>query len=408
MVRDLLDSMKNMTSLCIFFKRVIVAFVSAAALATSCTANAQSSASGSMGATFGINAKNLGAYGDCKHDDTAALQSAIDQINGRTLLLPAGCYRITQPIKIPLAGGFRIIGEGQYGTKILQETDNNPILVFTQELTQRFEIRDLEFAWAKPQPSQNTSSVAILFSTVTSTGAGIFNFNLSHLTFDNGFRGIYLGPGSRGPLPVWGFVIEDIDGERGMSGATIMLGPVPGTGMPRCILRNIYSQQRIAEAQITLHNCTSGTVDNIEDNNGVDTSLDLSGNWAMSVRGVHIEMHHMLNPTKPVISVENSKISFDGISAYVWSEVPGDYYLVSNVAGGGTLSLQDVTLVGTSPEFNRPSATNNAGAHSHLLRLNGPVRVLDLRGVDLKGADLSRSGDQQTAQRLSTLPKPVE
>lgn len=368
----------------------------------------QSPAASATSASFGLDVKSFGAYGDCKHDDTAALQSAVEQLSGRTLHFPAGCYSITQPIRVPFAVGFRIVGEGQTGTKIQQQTDNTPIFVFTRELTHSWEVRDLEFSWAKPQSSQNTNSVAILFSTTTSSGGGLFNFTLSHLTFDNGYRGIYLAPGNHGSLPVWGFVIEDIVAQREMSGATINLGPVPGTGMPRCILRDIYSQQASSEPQVTLHNCTSGTVDNIEDNNGVDTSLDLSGDWAMSVRSVHIEMHHMLHPNHPVISAENSKISFEGVSAYVWSEVPGDYYLFSNIAGGGTLSIRNVALVGTAPETNRPAATNSPDAHSHLLRLNGAVKLLDIEGVDLNHADISRKDDSSTSQKLSTLARPPQ
>jgi hypothetical protein len=383
-------------------------FVSVGALVLCGGTLAQSAAPSAPSGSFGLDVKTLGAYGDCKHDDTVALQSAVGQLSGRTLHFPAGCYLITQPIRIPFAVGFRIVGEGQTGTKIQQQTDNTPIFVFTQELTHSWEVRDLEFAWAKPQPSQNTNSVAILFSTTTSSGGGLFNFTLSHLTFDNGYRGIYLGPGNHGALPVWGFVIEGIVAQREMSGATINLGPVPGTGMPRCILRDIYSQQASSEPQVTLHHCTSGTVDNIEDNNGVDTSLDLSGNWAMSVRAIHIEMHHMLHPNHPVISAENSKIDFEGVSVYIWSEVPGDYYLFSNVAGGGTLSIRNVALIGTAPETNRPSATNSPDAHSHLLRLNGAVKLLDVEGVDLNHADISRKDDSSTSQKLTTLARPPQ
>jgi len=143
---------------------------------------------------FGLNVKTFGAVGDCRHDDTAALQSAVNQINGRTLFIPAGCYLISQPIKVPFATGFRILGEGHDGTKIQQQTDNTPIIVFTKELTHSWEISDLEFGWSKNQGKENTNSVAILFSTDTATAGGLFDFTNSHITFDNGFRGIYLAP----------------------------------------------------------------------------------------------------------------------------------------------------------------------------------------------------------------------
>jgi hypothetical protein len=370
-----------------------------------CSAYAQSPGGNGPGFSFGLNLKSFGAYGDCRHDDTIAFQSAMGQIGGRTLYIPAGCYLITKPILVPFATGFRIVGEGQLGTKIQQQNDNTPILVFTQELTHSWELRDLEFAWSNPQPKQNANSVAILFSPVTTEKGGFFDFTISHVTFDNGFRGIYLAPAAQGTLPVWGFVIENVTANRQMSGSTINLAPSPSVGMPRCVLRNIYSMQASSEPQVRLNHCSSGTVDDIEDNDGLDTSLDLTSNDAMSVRAVHIEMHQMIHPDRPVIAVENSKIDIDGVSAYVWSEIPGRHYLVSNVAGGGSLSLKNVSLFGTAPEINRPGARNNANAHTFLMRLAGPVKLLNVEGVELNHADINPPDDVHTSEKVGALTR---
>src|SRR6202035_3933885 len=100
-----------------YFWRFLILIAGATVLA------AQPAAANAQEAAFGLNVRTFGAVGDCHHDDTSALQAAVNQINGRTLLFPAGCYLISQPIKVPLAQGFRIMGEGRVGTKIQQQTD---------------------------------------------------------------------------------------------------------------------------------------------------------------------------------------------------------------------------------------------------------------------------------------------
>ena len=377
------------------------------ALIAGTTVLAQVPAGNPAAGAFGLNVRNFGAVGDCHHDDTSALQAAVNQINGRTLLFPAGCYLISQPIKVPFAQGFRIMGEGRVGTKIQQQTDNTPILVFTQDLTHSWEVSNLEFSWARNQSSENTNSAAIMFAAPGGKG-GLFNFIISHVTFDNGFRGIYLAPGTNGSLPVWGFVLEDIIAARQMSGSTINLSPNPGVGMPRCVLRDIYSSQPSAEPQIKMNHCSSGTLDGIEDNNGVDTSLDLTSSDAMSIRGLHIELHHMAHAGKPVISAENGNFDFEGITADVWSEVPGRYYLVSNVAGGGSLSLRNVILRGTSPANDPPGLHNSPNAQTYLFRLNGPVKLSLVQAINLIHAEINSSDDASTAAKVSGLGKPIQ
>jgi hypothetical protein len=74
-------------------------------------------------ATFGVNARDFGAVGDGKADDTAALQRALDAIkapvarNGvgtnKTIFLPAGRYRITGTLRLQSEhSAIELIGSG--------------------------------------------------------------------------------------------------------------------------------------------------------------------------------------------------------------------------------------------------------------------------------------------------------
>lgn len=60
-----------------------------------------------------ISVRDFGAYGDGIHDDTAAIQAAINSVGAGTLLIPAGTYILRNTLVIPrTAHGIRIIGDG--------------------------------------------------------------------------------------------------------------------------------------------------------------------------------------------------------------------------------------------------------------------------------------------------------
>ena len=74
-------------------------------------------------AGWGLNAKDFGAVGDGVADDAKALSAAIDAATrqGRTLLLPAGTYRVNSTVNVPAEDGengaalrhaLRMVGEG--------------------------------------------------------------------------------------------------------------------------------------------------------------------------------------------------------------------------------------------------------------------------------------------------------
>lgn len=81
--------------------------------------------------------------------------------------------------------------------------------------------------------------------------------------------------------------------------------------------------------------------------------------------------------------------------------MPGPNYLVSNVAGGGILSLRNPVFRGTPP-------ANSSNAQTYLFRLNGPVKLTEVQGVTLVHADLNSSVDASTAARVAALGKQIQ
>ncbi len=86
------------------------------------------SGSSAHAATF--NVKQCGAVGDGVHDDTAAVQSAVDQASkagsGNTVMLPAGTYLLADgPIRIHDAASLTLTGAG-VGKTMLWYTFKHP------------------------------------------------------------------------------------------------------------------------------------------------------------------------------------------------------------------------------------------------------------------------------------------
>lgn len=74
-----------------------------------------------------LDVTNYGAVGDGVHDDTAAIQAAIDAaVNGGTIYLPRGVYMVTG---LTLRNkGTNILGDGRWATRIVRLSGNAPLI----------------------------------------------------------------------------------------------------------------------------------------------------------------------------------------------------------------------------------------------------------------------------------------
>jgi hypothetical protein len=89
-----------------------------------------------------VSVKDFGAVGDGINDDTEEIQAAVDSISysntgyygevtGKILYFPAGTYKITAAINVPVNGGLSFFGEGKTKSTVWQSTADANIFNMT-------------------------------------------------------------------------------------------------------------------------------------------------------------------------------------------------------------------------------------------------------------------------------------
>jgi Pectate lyase superfamily protein len=137
--------MKNLTTASRLSRLGLVVFcISLTILAAADVANADC-----------LDVRDYGALADGKHDDTMAIQTAIQSATtalrrGGTVCIPAGDYRITRTITVDSVMGIRLMGDGGSTRLVWDGDDRSPLLLLSS--VQNAEIHGFEIIALASRP----------------------------------------------------------------------------------------------------------------------------------------------------------------------------------------------------------------------------------------------------------------
>lgn len=285
-----------------------------------------------------LSVKMFGAKGDGITDDTAAIQTAINQVCplGYGLLFPNGTYRITTSLKIPTGTtGWTFLGTAQ-GVRIVQHAitgDSQAVFEFLGGGISQWEIVNFRCEWNTLNPISGYKACVFLFSWdgISDKNAGVYNFQIDNVFGRYGFRFLSnynTGSGTSDGVNVWGVTVNRCASVY-MNGAMVRLTNAGAGGMTNVCIRNSYYQGNTAglppesspyvysEALIQCDSANGWKLDNFEVNS-VASSVYLilvTGASALEYSNVRVEAVYLTTSTNSglswTIDIGLNIVSFD-------------------------------------------------------------------------------------------------
>ena len=334
---------------------VIKTIIAGAGLTAASAKSADPATAGQPGVTsedFG--ATRFQARGDGKTDDTAALQQWINYIvaNKKRGTLGSRTYLISAPLNIPSGYSWAIDGDIAGGTRIVQTSDNVPILnIGTTGPTpamHSWRISNIEFDYANDQPESNESANPIHFSEM------VFEFSLLNLRFIRGSYAISVKPGIGGP---WGGQWDGLQFARGLTG-----GAMQWTGAKNAVPNNKWGRLFVDAANmvgpvfkdIRGYNWVIDTIEIIAAQRGAQL-MSIQAGSVCSIGALKLE-NGSYRKKGSLVSIETgAHIKIDqfnvGGNNMVLHPQDGPLTLFSTAVGGPTGSFDLNTLVAGASDF---------------------------------------------------------
>ena len=283
-----------------------------------------------------LNVKDYGAKGDGATDDTAAIQTAINNLASSTynkLYFPGGTYKITAPITIPFMDLKTIEGDN---AMLLQYTDNVAILKTLKEDTWGILIEGMFFKYVNSQTK--SGAVGLMFDCDKSTPNGFYQWTLHNCWFENCYVGIAPNFRQSGwTVAVWDFTLDNVT-FKCIKHKVLSL--VCNIGIPNICLRDLkVFNGSIVPDDTCLEFCAAGVViESADIEEWKNRVLSTSGGGSISMTNFHIE-HHILDGTNSeMFSLYNSgTFEFrNGRIHIVNNTIKGWYGYLFDVHGDGS------------------------------------------------------------------------
>ncbi|HEY5668239.1 MAG TPA: hypothetical protein VIR03_03675, partial [Candidatus Saccharimonadales bacterium] len=368
-----------------------------------------------------LHVKDYGAVGDGVTDDTTAIQTAVLAAINSSAILVFGLhktYKITSAIAMGPANTTAWTLDGQSST-IIQYTNNTQIFHFTNENVNRFTIANFTLKWNSAQPVTNTTAIAIHFDSSTSLSYGWYNFELSSLTFSNGYQGIASSSTASPNTLIWGADFSHLYYTSSMSGAAVRLTPGAG-GDPNNHIHDSYFQGigNTTEPIIWLSNQTALCLSNLEFNDTFSQEISINTADGFTILACRSERPTLNANYQGKWVISNSRGEIIGSTFQtVTTNVANWAFLIRCISSAavriGTLSLLGAytatsgstamlaatgasNIIYDGPFFNNPGINPFYlfdDTPSHIVRYNGN----DFRGTGIQVQKIITSNTSQAA-----------
>jgi len=296
----------------------------------------------SLVGTQGLDARQFGATGDGTTDDTAALQAALDALaagDHGELFIPAGTYKLTSALSIPVMDYKTIRGADWGATFLRQYTNNVPVIETAGQSMGGVTVRDLQLVYNTQQLSTDTAGIALAFNSPVDATSGWYHWRVENIRIHQANTGIGLVGPDR--LTVWNSLFEKIWMTR-ISQSAISFNPPTPIGMPVNVFRMIFINNAgssvVSSGPAITMQAAEAQFDGLDIEGWYNKLITVSGGVPVAIRGLHVE-HHVIDATNPILESSNGPLTIEDAN-FDFEVTSAAVATVARVGSGGFVGLR--------------------------------------------------------------------